>query len=109
MKNVDTNNDWMQWVSFGVRPEVFLTKHLSLEGDCGFDHTHLAGSYEGWLRKCTVAPQIRADRKFFGRPVLRAFVTYANWSNGFRGLVGGTPFENATKGLTYGLQVEHWW
>ena len=77
--------------------------------DCGFDHTNLPGSCDGWLRKCTFAPQIGADRKFFGRPVLRAFVTYANWSNGFRGLVGGVPFEKATTGLTYGVQAEHWW
>jgi hypothetical protein len=28
---------------------------------------------------------------------------------GFRGLVGGVPFENQTSGLTYGVQVEHWW
>jgi maltoporin len=109
MKNLSTNNDWMKWVSFGVRPEVFLTKHLSLAGECGFDHTRLPGSYDGWLRKCTFAPQIGADRKFFGRPVLRVFVTYANWSNGFRGLVGGVPFENQTTGLTYGIQAEHWW
>jgi maltoporin len=109
LKNLDTQNQWQQWVSFGVRPEVFLTRHLSLTGDCGFDHTHLPGSYEGWLRKCTFAPQIGVDRKFFGRPVLRAFVTYANWSNGFRGLVGGVPFENAKAGLTYGIQAEHWW
>jgi maltoporin len=109
MKNLNTNNDWLQWESFGVRPEVFLTKHLSLTGDCGFDHTHLSNSYDGWLRKCTFAPQIGADRKFFGRPVLRVFVTYANWSNGFRGLVGGVPFENQTAGLTYGVQTEHLW
>src|ERR1700733_1075354 len=109
MRNLNTNNHMMQWVSFGVRPEVFLTKHLSLTGDCGFDHTDLPGSYDGWLRKCTFAPQIGADRKFFGRPVLRAFLTYANWSNGFRGLVGGIPFENQTNGLTYGVQAEHWW
>ena len=109
LKNLNTQNEWQQWVSFGVRPEVFLTRHLSLTGDCGFDHTNLPGSYEGWLRKCTFAPQIGADRKFFGRPVLRAFVTYANWSNGFRGLVGGVPFEKATAGLTYGVQAEHWW
>jgi maltoporin len=102
-------HDWAQWASFGVRPEVFFTKHLSLTGDCGFDHTHLPGSYDGWLRKCTIAPQIGPDRKFFGRPVLRAFVTYANWSNGFRGLVGGVPFQNRTDGLTYGVQAEHWW
>jgi maltoporin len=109
MKNLNTQNEWQQWVSFGVRPQVFLTRHLSLTGDCGFDHTNLPGSYNGWLRKCTFAPQIGADRKFFGRPVLRAFVTYANWSRGFRGLVGGVPFENETTGLTYGVQVEHWW
>ena len=109
MKNLNTQNEWQQWVSFGVRPQVFLTRHLSLTGDCGFDHTNLPGSYNGWLRKCTFAPQIGADRKFFGRPVLRAFVTYANWSRGFRGLVGGVPFENETSGLTYGVQVEHWW
>ena len=109
LRNLNTNNQTMQWVSFGVRPAVFLTKHLSLTGDCGFDHTNLHGSYDGWLRKCTFAPQVGADRKFFGRPVLRVFVTYANWSNDFRGLVGGLPFENRTNGLTYGLQAEHWW
>jgi maltoporin len=109
MKNLNTNNDWLEWVSFGVRPQVFLSRHLSLTGDCGFDHTKLPGAYQGWLRKCTFAPQIGADRKFFGRPVLRVFLTYANWSDGFRGMVGGVPFENSTSGLTYGVQAEHWW
>ena len=102
-------HDWVQWVSFGVRPEVFFTKYVSLTGDCGFDHTHLPGSYQGWLRKCTIAPQIGAGRKFFSRPVLRAFVTFANWSEGFRGFVGGVPFQNRTSGMTYGVQAEHWW
>lgn len=108
-KDGDPQHDWVQWASFGVRPEVFFTRHLSLTGDCGFDHTHLPGSYDGWLRKCTIAPQIGADRKFFGRPVLRAFLTYASWSDGFRGFVGGVPFQNRTDGLTYGVQMEHWW
>jgi maltoporin len=108
-KDGNPQHDWVQWVSFGVRPEVFFTKHLSLTGDCGFDHTHLPGSYDGWLRKCTIAPQIGAGRKFFSRPVLRAFVTYANWSDGFRGFVGGVPFQNRTNGMTYGVQAEHWW
>ncbi len=108
-KDGNPQHDWVQWASFGVRPEVFFTKHISLTGDCGFDHTHLPGSYDGWLRKCTIAPQIGAGRKFFSRPVLRAFVTYANWSDGFRGLVGGVPFQNRTNGMTYGVQAEHWW
>src|SRR5271155_3724005 len=71
----------------------------------GVDHTHCVagcvnsvdspiGPYDGWLRKFTIAPQIRAGRKFFDRPVLRVFLTYASWSGGFRGLVGGVPFQS---------------
>lgn len=104
------------WASFGVRPEVFFTKYLSLAFEGGFDHTegfvttqNGNTQFDGWLRKFTIAPQIGAGRKFFSRPVLRVFLTYANWSNGFRGLVGGIPFEDRTSGLTYGVQAETWW
>jgi maltoporin len=104
------------WASFGVRPQVFFTKYISLAFEGGFDHTEgfvttqTGGrQFDGWLRKFTIAPQIGAGRQFFSRPVLRAFLTYASWSNGFRGLVGGAPFEDRTSGLTYGLQAETWW
>jgi maltoporin len=104
------------WASFGVRPQIFFTKYISLAFEGGFDHTEgfvttQTGDrqFDGWLRKFTIAPQIGAGRQFFSRPVLRAFLTYASWSNGFRGLVGGVPFEDRTSGLTYGLQAETWW
>lgn len=102
---------WQQWVSFGARPEVFFSKYISLAFEAGFDHTHsqIAPVYDGWLRKFTIAPQIGAGRKFFSRPVLRAFLTYASWSDGFRGFVGGVPFQDRTDGLTYGVQAETWW
>jgi maltoporin len=108
-KDGNPQHDWNQWVSFGARPEVFFTNHISLAFEAGFDHTHSPGQYDGWLRKYTIAPQIGAGRKFFSRPVLRAFLTYADWSDGFRGFVGGTPYLNRTSGLTYGVQAEHWW
>jgi maltoporin len=99
-----------------VRPQVFFTKYISLAFEGGFDHTEgfvttQTGDrqFDGWLRKFTIAPQIGAGRQFFSRPVLRAFLTYASWSNGFRGLVGGVPFEDRTSGFTYGLQAETWW
>jgi maltoporin len=104
------------WASIGVRPEVFFTKYISLAVEGGFDHTEgflttQTGNrpFDGWLRKFTIAPQIGAGSKFFSRPVLRLFMTYANWSNGFRGLVGGIPFEDRTSGLSYGVQAETWW
>ncbi|QNI33451.1 carbohydrate porin [Alloacidobacterium dinghuense] len=114
------HHEWNEWVSFGVRPEVFFTKYLSLAVEGGFDYvknpnvagqnfTNVLGPYDGWLRKITFAPQIGAGRKYFSRPVLRAFVTYANWSNGLKGYVGGVPFQNRTSGLTFGVQSESWW
>jgi maltoporin len=108
-KDGNPQHDWNQWVSFGARPEIFFTKYISLAFEAGFDHTHSTGQYDGWLRKITIAPQIGAGRKFFSRPVLRTFLTYASWSDGLRGLVGGTPYQFRTKGLTYGVQAETWW
>jgi maltoporin len=115
-KDGNPQHDWNQWASFGARPEIFFTKYLSLAFEAGFDHTegHVITQngtpyLDGWLRKFTIAPQIGAGRKFFSRPVLRAFLTYASWSNDFRGFVGGVPFENRTSGLTYGVQAEAWW
>jgi maltoporin len=115
-KDGNPQHDWNQWVSFGARPEIFFTKYLSLAFEAGFDHTggfvltqNGDASLNGWLRKFTIAPQIGAGRKFFSRPVLRAFLTYANWSDAFRGYVGGVPYLNRTDGLTYGVQAETWW
>jgi len=115
-KDGNPQHDWSQWVSFGARPEIFFTRYLSLAFEAGFDHT--SGfmltqngdlQMDGWLRKFTIAPQIGAGRKFFSRPVLRAFLTYGNWSDAFRGFVGGVPYANRTDGLTYGVQAETWW
>jgi maltoporin len=115
-KDGNPGHAWNQWVSFGARPEYFFTKNLSLAFEAGFDHTagwvpiqNSSQYLDGWLRKVTIAPQIGAGPKYFSRPVLRAFLTYANWSNGFRGFVGGVPFEDRTNGLTYGVQAETWW
>ena len=110
-KDGNPMHPWQQWVSFGVRPEVFFNKYFSLAFEGGFDHTRsrVAPLYDGWLRKFTIAPQIGAGRKFFSRPVLRAYLTYGNWSDGLRGYVGGVPFQNRTDGFTYGVQAETWW
>src|SRR5262245_32109960 len=99
-----------QWYSFGARPQFFITEHVSLALEPGFDRVTAGdGQYGGWLRKFTIAPQIGAGHEFFSRPVLRVFMTYTNWSDGLRGLVGGIPYADKTSGLSYGVQVETWW
>lgn len=106
----DPRHGWDEWVSFGARPQAFFTDRLSLALEAGLDHTRSgSGAYEGWLGKFTIAPQLGAGRKFFSRPVLRAFLTYATWSDGLRGAVGGIPFQDRTSGFTYGVQAETWW
>ena len=65
---------------------------------------------DGHLWKITFAPLvISRGEKFFSRPQLRAFVTYAGWSDDFKGYVGGTPYADDTRGLSYGIQAEAWW
>jgi maltoporin len=101
---------WGQWISLGARPQYFFTDHLSVAFEAGLDRTSSGnGQYKGWLRKFTIAPQIGAGRRFFSRPVLRLFVTYASWSDGLRGYVGGIPFHDKTSGFTFGVQTETWW
>jgi maltoporin len=108
-KSGDSKDGWGQWISLGARPQVFFTEYLSLAFEAGFDRTRSGdGQYEGWLRKFTLAPQIGAGRKFFSRPSLRLFATYANWSDSLRGFVGGVPFRDRTHGWTYGIQGETW-
>ena len=103
-------NGTNKWLSFGGRPVFFFTDHVSLAFEAGFDHTSSGtGLYKGWLEKFTIAPQIGAGRKFFSRPVLRAFVTYANWSAGLKGFVGGPAYLNKTSGWNFGVQGETWW
>ncbi len=66
-------------------------------------------SISGNLFKLTLAPQVSLGNQFFSRPVLRAFITYAHWSNGFVGQVGGPDYLTDHNGFTYGVQMEAWW
>lgn len=98
------------WLSFGVRPIFNFTDHVSLAFEPGIDHTTNGQNlYHGWLAKSTVALQIASGRDFFSRPVVRAFITYANWTDGYKGFVGGIPYQNQNAGLSFGLQAESWW
>jgi maltoporin len=98
------------WASVGLRPIFVVTDYLSLALEGGIDHvTNLDDRVRGTLRKLTFAPQLGYGRNFYSRPVLRAFVTLASWSEALQGLVGGPDYASARQGLTAGLQGEAWW
>jgi maltoporin len=47
--------------------------------------------------------------KFLSRPSLRAFVTWAHWSDSFRGEIAAATDPNAVRGIAVGVQMETWW
>lgn len=105
----DPGIGYYRWLTFGGRPIYYFNKHFSIATELGFENVRTPEGTGGWLRKLTFAPQIAPAAEFFSRPVLRAFVTLANWSPGLQGVVGGPAYANRTSGLSAGLQVESWW
>jgi maltoporin len=98
------------WVSGGVRPIVHFTRYLNLALEGGVDWVKdEALASKGMLGKITVAPQVSIDGRWNSRPVIRAFVTQAFWSDDFVGRVGGTDYVTLKRGLSAGLQMEAWW
>jgi Maltoporin (phage lambda and maltose receptor) len=99
------------WYSVGARPVYFFTDRFSTALEAGVDWVDSDPLHKnGHLWKVTFAPlQISRGQKFFSRPQLRAYVTYAGWSDDFKGSVGGIPYMEDTQGLSYGIQAEAWW
>ena len=98
------------WVSAGARPIVHFTRHVSLAFEGGLDWVKdEAAATEGMLAKVTVAPQISISNRWASRPVVRAFVTGAFWTDDFLGQVGGADYATKTEGLNAGAQMEAWW
>jgi len=102
------------WLSFGIRPQYNFTDNFSLAVEYGFDQGKEGTGSRATqrLHKFTVAPQVSLSRGFWSRPVLRGFVTYANWNEAARGGVNtnsNNVFADKKSGMTYGVQVETWW
>ena len=102
------------WYSVGVRPIYNFTQHFAIAIEAGLDYTSQegkavdGGDLSGTLGKLTFCPEIRMSSGFFARPVLRAFVTLAQWSSDFEGQIGGTPYKDDTQGMNFGVQMEAW-
>jgi len=104
------NGGLVQWASAGVRPILHFNKYISLALETGVDWVkNDEQRTSDYLCKITLAPQVSLGNRFFSRPVIRAFVTYARWGDEFRGQVGGNDYLNENEGLTYGVQMEAWW
>jgi maltoporin len=99
----------LDWFSAGIRPSYHFSRYFSLVGELGVDYTQQEGKDQGTLYKLTIAPQISPLNKILSRPALRAYFTYANWSDSFVGQVATGSYADQNKGISFGLQMEVWW
>jgi maltoporin len=102
-------NNRIRWVSVGGRPVFQLGRFFSFATEAGWDYTLQSDLPSGSLFKLTIAPQITPALKFFSRPSLRAFATWAHWSDSLRGSVAAAGYANAVQGSAFGVQFESWW
>lgn len=118
--NVDTegtildNRKSKNAVSAGFRYLYYLSKNFNLAVEAGVDYVKSSKlGLEGSLQKITFSPQITWDYGYYTRPVIRPFVTYAHWSDDFKGTTGisslNTRLSNKNQGVSFGLQLEVWW
>ena len=84
----------LTWLSIGARPAYHFSRYFWLELETGFDHTSQTDRVSGSLTKVTLAPQITPGVEALSRPSLRAYVTYARWSDDFVGLVAPVRYGN---------------
>jgi len=99
-----------EWLSLGMRPMWFVNKNFRVPLEIGYDYVKdNTSDTDGSLFKTTLAAEFALERGFWERPVLRAFITHASWSNEFKGQVGGITYANDTSGWTAGIQAEMWW
>jgi maltoporin len=102
-------NSRIRWVSVGARPVRQLGRFFSMAVEAGWDHTKQGDLPGGSVFKLTAAPQITPAMKFLSRPSLRAFATWAHWSDAFRGQIAAATDPNAVHGTAVGVQLETWW
>lgn len=107
--NGAATGDRVTWTSLGLRPAYHFNRYVSLELEAGWDHTDQRGGTSGSLWKVTLAPQITPTAAVLSRPSLRAYVTWASWSDGFVGLVAPVRYGTDDRGFGAGVQLETWW
>ncbi len=100
----------LSWNSIGARPVFFLNQFHSIALEVGHDQVkNEANDTEGSVTKETIAWQLMKEKSAGARPVIRLFVTQAQWSEDLKGSVGGSYFQDNRAGWSAGLQTEVWW
>lgn len=109
----EQQKDSQNWLSLGARPKYYVNDQMNIATEIGYDQIEPENQLKRKLTKLTLALQLTKSRKFWTRPAVRVFVTYADWNSAAQdaGISGGDNgvFGAAHHGINVGLQLEHWW
>ncbi|MGP4845238.1 maltoporin [Marinobacter sp. 1Y8] len=105
------NDTGATWMSLGARPTFYWSERMSTAVEIGLDRVspEAAGEDDRDLQKLTIAQQWSPGAKFFARPQLRLFATYANWNEDAYNAASDSIGPDEGDGLTFGAQAEVWW
>ena len=101
--------------SAGIRPVYWLWGPFAIQAAAAYAYlsnkrTTGAGFGDGGsLGIITIAPTIKPRGGFFTRPELRAFATFAVWSDEYQGAIGTPAYARENYGWMFGVQAEAWW
>ena len=101
--------------SAGIRPVYWLWGPFAIQAAAAYAYlsnnrrTGAGFGDGGSLGIFTIAPTIKPRGGFFTRPELRAFATFAVWSDEFQGAIGSPAYANQNYGWMFGVQAEAWW
>jgi len=108
--DTDFSNTRQEWFSLGIRPYWFFHKNSRFALEAGYDRVHDRISDTVYsLTKVTGALEFALQKGIWARPVLRFYVTGADWSESAKGAVGTDYYSNKTSGNNAGVQLEYWW
>ena len=100
--------------SAGIRPYYWLWGPFAIQAAAAYAYLSNnrrpgAGFGDGGsLGIITIAPTIKPRGGFFTRPELRAFATFAVWSDEFKGAIGSPAYSEKNYGWLFGVQAETW-
>jgi maltoporin len=106
--------DKMLWLSLGGRGIYYVSDKFRLTLEVSNDYiNNQQENVSGNLSLITFGPEFSLSKGYYSRPVLRPFITYAEWSGDLEGYVGAgpgnAPYVSSSDGFTAGVQFEIWW
>jgi maltoporin len=111
-------NAHSNWFNIGVRPTYYMTDHFHLTTQLGYslvkDEADQVGGNPLGSRnmiRATIAPEVNLSRDFFGRPVIRFYVTWSHWNQNNQSFIAANApeFSDKLSGVFYGFQTEFWY